>query len=82
MRWLRERAPQVPGFIAEYVLEPDERPHETVVLVAFDSKENYVKNSNDPAQQAWAERFRRLLAADPEWTDGEIRVFEPATVPL
>ena len=81
-QWLRERAPEVDGFVAEYGLRPATRPGELLALARFDSDASYRKNADDPDQHRWYERFRSLLAADPEWTDGEVGAFEPATVPL
>jgi hypothetical protein len=81
-RWLHERAPQVAGFVAAYVLIPDARPGERLALTIFDSKASYLQNAEDPAQDRWHQQVRAILAADPEWTDGEIAQLEPATVPL
>ena len=81
-QWLRERAPKVDGFIVEYGLRPAKQPGELLALVIFDSEDSYRKNADDPEQHRWYERFRSLLAANPEWTDGEVVAFEPATVPL
>ena len=81
-QWLRERAPKVDGFIAEYGLRPAKQPGELLALTIFDSEANYRQNAADPEQHRWYERFRSLLATEPEWTDGQIFAFEPATVPL
>jgi quinol monooxygenase YgiN len=81
-RWHLERAPEVKGFIAEYVLRSDSRPGELFALVIFDSEENYRANAADPDQQAWYEQVRATLTEDPEWNDGAIEALEPATVPL
>jgi hypothetical protein len=79
---LHERAPRVPGFIAEYVLVSESRPGELVGLVLFDSKRSYRQNADDPEQDTWYQELRAALAADPKWEDGEIVAFEPASVPL
>ena len=80
--WLRDRAPDVAGFIAEYILTPDGPPGERLALVIFDSEANYRRNAADPAQHAWYEQFRAHLDADPEWHDGPVTEFMRATVPL
>lgn len=80
--WLRERAPRVPGFIAEYTLTSATRPGEHLGLVIFDSRESYLQNANDPEQHRWYEQVRATLAAEPEWNDGEITVAERPSVPL
>jgi heme-degrading monooxygenase HmoA len=71
-RWLRERAPNVAGFIGEYLVKSADRPGEVMSLVIFDSEENYRKNAADPEQDRWYRQFRALMEADPEWFDGEI----------
>jgi hypothetical protein len=81
-RWLQERAPRVPGFIAEYLLASESTPGELVGLVLFDSESNYRKNADDPEQDRWYRELRAALDADPEWNDGEIVALEPATVPF
>lgn len=81
-RWLRDRAPEVQGFIAEYVLRSDSRPGELLSLVIFDSEENYRKSATDAEQQRWYEQYRATLSDDVEWNDGPIEAWEPATVPL
>jgi quinol monooxygenase YgiN len=79
-RWLRERKPEATGFIADYALKSEQNPGEWLVLVIFDSEENYRKNAADPEQHRQYEALRALLESDPEWNDGEILTIEPATV--
>lgn len=81
-RWLRERAPDVQGFIAVYLLRSESSPDHLLGLVIFDSEQNYRKNAADPEQQRWYELFRAALIDDPEWNDGVIEALEPATMPL
>jgi len=80
--WLRERAPTLAGFVANYVLKSEQHPGEVLTLTVFDSKAAYRQNADDPDQHRWFEQFRALLAAAPEWNDGEVLAFTPATVPL
>ena len=46
-----------------------------MMAVVFESKEAYVANATDPAQDRWYQKFRALLASDPEWNDGEVIAF-------
>jgi len=80
--WLRERAPTLAGFVANYVLKSEQHPGEVLTLSVFESEETYRRNAADPDQHRWHERIRALLAAEPEWNDGAIEAFTPATVPL
>jgi hypothetical protein len=52
------------------------------MLAVFDTEENYRRNADDPDQHRQYLELRALLEADPEWNDGEVRVVEPAVVPL
>lgn len=58
------------GFRATYVLLPDDDEDAVVAAVVFEDEEAYSTNTHDPATEAWYERSRALLGADPEWTDG------------
>jgi quinol monooxygenase YgiN len=62
----------VPGHVGECVYRMDSDPNLFVVAVIFESKEAYLANAQDPAQDARYQEMRALLAADPEWHDGEI----------
>jgi quinol monooxygenase YgiN len=70
-RWKAERWPLVQGFVAEYVYRSASRPGEYVAAV-FESKEAMERNGQDPEEDCWYRQLRALLAADPEWEDGEI----------
>jgi heme-degrading monooxygenase HmoA len=80
--WVHDRGAVVEGFIADYLLAPDNAPGERFALTIFDSDANYRRNAADPAQHAWYEQFRALLEADPEWHDGAVTELMRATVPL
>ena len=58
------------GMVAASVYKLDKGAY--MGVVAFENKEKYVANANDPAQDQWYQQFRELLASDPEWNDGEI----------
>ena len=81
-QWLRERKPDATGFIADYALKSERIPGEWIVLVMFDTEENYRKNAADPEQHRQFEALRAHLERDPEWNDGEIFTVEPASVPV
>jgi quinol monooxygenase YgiN len=62
----------MPGFVFEHIYRLDADPNEFILAVGFENKEAYVANANSPEQHARYEQYRALLAADPEWNDGEI----------
>jgi hypothetical protein len=63
---------EVPGFVATYVYRSDGDPDEYWMAVVFTDREAYRRNAEDPAQDVRYREMRALLAADPEWHDGEI----------
>jgi heme-degrading monooxygenase HmoA len=70
---LRElQAKNIPGLLTEQVLRTDADPNAYVMVVGFTSREAYRANAANPEQHARYLGFRQLLAADPEWHDGEI----------
>jgi quinol monooxygenase YgiN len=71
-RWNRERGPKVKGAVASYVLSPEKRPGELLIVAIFQDRATYAANAQDPEQDRWYRRMREMLTADPEWTDGEI----------
>jgi heme-degrading monooxygenase HmoA len=73
---------QIEGFLGNYVLTPNGSGGEVTVLVLFDSEESYRANAASPAQHQRYLELRALLAADPEWTDGRIEEWRPATIPI
>ena len=62
----------VPGFRQTLIYRMDADSNDVMMVVAFDDKESYVKNAEDPRQNEDYEKMRALLVADPEWNDGEI----------
>ena len=60
------------GFVGEYVYRMDSDPDEFILVVLFDSKENYIANAQDPEQDKEFRKLRELMAADPHWHDGEV----------
>jgi quinol monooxygenase YgiN len=69
----------VPGFVFQHVYRMDGDPTEFFLVVAFANKEAYVANANSPDQADRYRHYRELLAAEPEWHDGEIVSTHPAT---
>lgn len=63
---------QIPGLVSEYVYRTDANPHELYLVVIFESEQAYRDNANSPEQHARYEEYRSLLAADPEWHDGQV----------
>lgn len=66
------RGDGIPGLVSEHLYRTDTEPGVYYMTVVFTSKDAYVANANDPAMHARYERYRALLAAEPEWHDGEI----------
>jgi hypothetical protein len=73
-RWERERRPAADGAVAGYLFRPKASPDELIGVAVFDSEASYRKNAGDPAQDQWYGDLREMLAADPEWQDGDILV--------
>lgn len=67
----------IPGLVGEWIYRMDGDANEYYMCVTFESKEAYVANAQSPEQHARYEQFRALLAADPEWHDGEIVFAHP-----
>jgi hypothetical protein len=81
-RWSQERKPEARGLMVDYLLKSDRVPGEVFMLAVFDTEENYRRNAADPEQHRQYLELRALLETDPEWNDGEVRIVEPAVVPL
>ena len=63
---------KISGFVSTAVYRMDRDPNEIYLAVAFKDKESYVANARDPKQDERFRKLRELLAADPEWHDGEV----------
>jgi quinol monooxygenase YgiN len=50
----------------------DANPNELYLVAVFESKEAYESNANSPEQDARFREMMEMLAAEPEWHDGEI----------
>jgi len=67
-----ESALHIPGYISQYVVRMEQDPDEYYLVVLFESRETYFANADSPEQNARYQVFRAMLAADPEWHDGEV----------
>jgi quinol monooxygenase YgiN len=63
---------QIPGLVNTYVYRADGEPDTYWMAVIFTDKDAYHRNAQSPEQDARYQQMRALLAADPEWHDGEI----------
>ncbi len=62
----------IPGFVSTLVYRMDRDANELYMTVVFKDKASYDANAKDPKQDERFRKMRALLAADPEWHDGEI----------
>ena len=60
------------GHVATYVFKSDADPNVHFVTTIFESKGAYKKFADSPEQSKRFHKMRELLAADPEWQDGEV----------
>ncbi len=60
------------GHIATYVFKSDADPNVHFVTTIFESKSAYKKFADSPEQDKRFHQMKELLAAEPEWHDGEV----------
>lgn len=60
------------GSVFEHIYKLDSGNDEYMLVVGFESKEAYKKNAESPEMHKMYTDYRKLLAADPVWQDGEI----------
>jgi heme-degrading monooxygenase HmoA len=60
------------GHVATYVFKSDADPNVHFVTTIFESKSAYKKFADSPEQSKRFHQMRELLAADPDWHDGEV----------
>jgi heme-degrading monooxygenase HmoA len=60
------------GHVATYVFKSDADPNVHFVTTIFESKDAYKKFADSPSQDKRFRQMRELMAADPEWHDGEV----------
>lgn len=63
---------QPPGLVFEHIYKLDSGNNEYMMVVAFESREAYKTNAESPEMHERYLEYRKFLAADPEWQDGEI----------
>ena len=61
----------VDGFQKGYVMFPENREGEAVLVVFFSDRDSYWKNANDPEQDKRYQEFSQYFDSEPEWSDGE-----------
>lgn len=63
---------QPPGMVFGHIYKLDSGDNEYMMVVGFESKEAYEKNAGSPEMHQNYLEYRKFLAADPEWQDGDI----------
>ena len=63
---------QVKGFLFTTVYRSQSDPDEVWLIVGFEDEASYRANAEDPQTDQMAQQYQQLLAAPPEWHDGEI----------
>jgi len=70
MKGFEER--QVKGFLFNAVYRSQSDPNEVWLVVGFEDEATYRANADNPRTNEMAEQYQKLMAAAPEWHDGEI----------
>ncbi|MEX2247899.1 MAG: antibiotic biosynthesis monooxygenase [Dehalococcoidia bacterium] len=70
--WMRERRSGAWGFVRVVLCSNVDDPDEFMAYAMFADRKTYEDNSNHPEQNAWYEKLRSYLVADPEWFDGTL----------
>jgi len=70
--WWGERVGKVEGAVSSEVRRNDADPGRFFMIVTFKTKEQYMANANDPAQDVWYRQLVEHLVEEPQWLDGEI----------
>jgi quinol monooxygenase YgiN len=70
MKGFEER--QVNGFVFSASYRSQSDPDEIWLAVGFEDEASYRANADDPRTQQMAQQYQQLMAAPPEWHDGEI----------
>jgi quinol monooxygenase YgiN len=68
----RQEERQAKGFLFTNVFRSQADPNEVWLIVGFEDEASYRANANDPETNKMAESYQPLMAAPPEWHDGEI----------
>jgi quinol monooxygenase YgiN len=65
-----ERGKDVEGAQMGFLFTPKDRTGELYLIAVFDDEKTYMANAGSPDQDAWYQKIRAVLDADPEWMDG------------
>jgi hypothetical protein len=61
----------IPGFKNGFVMFPENREGEAIMVAIFEDRDSYWKNANDPEQDKRYQEFSKYFEGEPEWSDGE-----------
>jgi len=59
------------GFRGGYLMFPENRQNEVLIVAMFEDRDTYMRNADDPKQNERYLEYRALLEDEPEWSDGE-----------
>jgi quinol monooxygenase YgiN len=65
-----QRQPE--GSIGYFLYKVEGKDNELILAVAFEDKESYFRNADDPSQDEMYRKMVKLLDGVPTWEDGEI----------
>ncbi|MEP7105792.1 MAG: antibiotic biosynthesis monooxygenase [Chloroflexota bacterium] len=63
---------QVKGYMFNAVYRSKNDPNEIWLVVGFEDEASYRANADNPETDKMAQAMQQMLAAPPEWHDGEI----------
>lgn len=63
---------QAKGFVSTIVYRSQSDPNETWLAIVFEDEASYRANADDPRTDEMSRKLQELLAAPPEWHDGEV----------
>ncbi len=70
--WEALKDNSIPGWVSTTVTHAADDPDEIWLMVLFEDKESYLRNSESKNQDARYSRMRGCLRDDPEWNDIEL----------
>jgi len=70
MKGFEERP--VKGFLFNAIYRSQSDPDEVWLVVGFEDEATYRANAADPQTDQMAQQYQQMMAAPPEWHDGEI----------
>ncbi len=63
---------EVKGFLFNCTYQSKSDPNEVWLIVGFEDEASYRANASDPRTDEMSKQYQDLMAAPPEWHDGEI----------